>query len=657
MLRKRLLSGALVLTLCFGCAQAVVLDPEYIPIEGCKGDRRSRETAFSSSNSMLPLIYTTKGYDQRVNFVNQWGELMDSEGYEEAGHFSEGLAFVQKGDMVGFIDMTGAMVLSLPMIYGSNGSYFTHGDFHAGLAYVEWAESTYTFSELLEAAETEEEFDALFDFVNSKYVSVGLDEIYLGPCFIDRSGNIAFLCTEMPPLDLNFSDDGLMFASETWTWDGPFGYLDRSGEWAIEPQFDTAFSFEHGYAVVEKEDQYAVIDTNGDFVIPYSDGWITPVDWIGHEEPLFVVPQHSSDPDRARFPNKLYDGTGTCILESQENWTLLPNVPIPSDGPFPVTYYIYEYSPQKVGLVDLEGNELSGGIYYDTGLFYSEGLLQVQMEEGGPWKYIDEDLNDVILLPPEYSYGRPSPFIDGIASVMDAEGNQYKIDRTGEIVFSGIPYFYDNQANAAFYEGVCRGFGSTEETEGEQAIILDPRMKDAVSSWALDGVEEAKASGLVTESNDAYFGFRITRRRFAELAANLVEQVTGQEITPLPEGHFRDTDDIWVRKAAALGLVNGIDDGNCFSPNGYISREQLSAVLYRTITYLEEQTGTEVLTSAGDLSAYSDGDQVSSWARESVAALCAAGILQGTSDTTLSPKDTTTVEQAILLTLRAYQLF
>lgn len=42
---------------------------------------------------------------------------------------------------------------------------------------------------------------------------------------------------------------------------------------------------------------------------------------------------------------------------------------------------------------------------------------------------------------------------------------------------------------------------------------------------------------------------------------------------------------------------------------------------------------------------------------ETLAALNAAGILQGTSGTTLSPKDTTTVEQAILLTLRAYQEF
>ena len=40
-----------------------------------------------------------------------------------------------------------------------------------------------------------------------------------------------------------------------------------------------------------------------------------------------------------------------------------------------------------------------------------------------------------------------------------------------------------------------------------------------------------------------------------------------------------------------------------------------------------------------------------------VAALTAAGLLQGTSGTTLSPKDTTTVEQGILLALRAYQAF
>lgn len=64
-----------------------------------------------------------------------------------------------------------------------------------------------------------------------------------------------------------------------------------------------------------------------------------------------------------------------------------------------------------------------------------------------------------------------------------------------------------------------------------------------------------------------------------------------------------------------------------------------------------------VLTENGSLAGYDDAGRVSEWAREAMAALNADGILRGTADTTLSPKDTTTVEQGILLALRAYQKF
>ena len=137
-----------------------------------------------------------------------------------------------------------------------------------------------------------------------------------------------------------------------------------------------------------------------------------------------------------------------------------------------------------------------------------------------------------------------------------------------------------------------------------------------------------------------------------------MEQATGQTITPAAEGTFTDTDDLWVRKAAAIGLVNGLDDGSRFSPNGYISREQLATMLYRAVRYIESQTGTTILilTEQGSLSGYTDAAQVSPWAQEAMAALHTAGILKGTSGTTLSPKDTTTVEQGILLALRAYEM-
>ena len=111
---------------------------------------------------------------------------------------------------------------------------------------------------------------------------------------------------------------------------------------------------------------------------------------------------------------------------------------------------------------------------------------------------------------------------------------------------------------------------------------------------------------------------------------------------------------------AAKGMVawakeNGISDGS--APNGSITREQLAVMLHRTIEYLEDETGRSVLADAGGLESFTDAGQVSGWAADSLAALTASGILQGTSSATLSPKDTTTVEQAILLTLRAYQEF
>ena len=57
-----------------------------------------------------------------------------------------------------------------------------------------------------------------------------------------------------------------------------------------------------------------------------------------------------------------------------------------------------------------------------------------------------------------------------------------------------------------------------------------------------------------------------------------------------------------------------------------------------TDRYLEEETGRSVLMEAGGLDSFTDAGQVSGWAADSLAALTASGILQGTSGTTLSPQ-------------------
>lgn len=57
--------------------------------------------------------------------------------------------------------------------------------------------------------------------------------------------------------------------------------------------------------------------------------------------------------------------------------------------------------------------------------------------------------------------------------------------------------------------------------------------------------------------------------------------------------------------------------------------------------------------ASADLTAYTDGGEVSSWAGNSLSALVGLNVMAGTGDNRLSPKDSCTVEQAVLLVLRA----
>ena len=49
--------------------------------------------------------------------------------------------------------------------------------------------------------------------------------------------------------------------------DGLFGYINKSGEYVIQPQFSKAKSFSEGYAAVEKNKAWGFIDTKGAWAI------------------------------------------------------------------------------------------------------------------------------------------------------------------------------------------------------------------------------------------------------------------------------------------------------------------------------------------------------------------------------------------------------
>ena len=145
----------------------------------------------------------------------------------------------------------------------------------------------------------------------------------------------------------------------------------------------------------------------------------------------------------------------------------------------------------------------------------------------------------------------------------------------------------------------------------------------------------------------------ITREQFAQLIVNLTEKALGKELAQAPSDTFIDTSSPAILKAYQAGIITGMGDGT-FEPKT-TNREQIAAMIYRAVQYMEKETGKALTPAAGSAEAFQDKAQISDWAVEGVGKLAANAIMNGTSQSTASPKQSCTVEQSILLLSRLYQ--
>ena len=100
----------------------------------------------------------------------------------------------------------------------------------------------------------------------------------------------------------------------------------------------------------------------------------------------------------------------------------------------------------------------------------------------------------------------------------------------------------------------------------------------------------------------------------------------------------------YVQWAVTESLVSGTSSGY-FSPDQNISREQLCTILYNFT-----QNYGIVLAQSAPLTFFSDDAQISSWARNAVYAMQAAGIINGRENNAFAPKEgATRAEVAIML--------
>ncbi|MBE1444736.1 bacterial Ig-like domain-containing protein [Paenibacillus sp. OAS669] len=173
---------------------------------------------------------------------------------------------------------------------------------------------------------------------------------------------------------------------------------------------------------------------------------------------------------------------------------------------------------------------------------------------------------------------------------------------------------------------------------------------DLQGHWAKSDTELLASKGVVNGISDTSFApdASITRAEFAALlvrAAALPTESTAQ---------FSDVQSEWyagyVGAASKAGLVEGFEDGT-FQPNATITREQMAAMIVRAIKLMGKTSDSNI----GNLSAFADSKDISSWAKEAVAGAVHAGIVNGVTDKAFAPGNKATRAEAAVMLKRLLQ--
>ncbi len=170
----------------------------------------------------------------------------------------------------------------------------------------------------------------------------------------------------------------------------------------------------------------------------------------------------------------------------------------------------------------------------------------------------------------------------------------------------------------------------------------------AEGDWFYDTVRYAYETGLMDGVGDSLFApnSETTRAQLVTILYRLEgePEVSGTSgFTDVEAGTWYTDAVAW---AAANGIVNGVSETE-FAPGKDITREQLATILFR----YAEAKGYDVSARA-DLSAYTDADQIQSYAAESVAWAVAEGLIQGFEDNTLRPAGNATRAQIATILMR-----
>jgi hypothetical protein len=260
------------------------------------------EAPTSSTPAASESLTAVKSADGKWGYKDESGTYHIPPQFDAAMKFSEGLAAVAVHKKVGYIDTTGKIVISLQFVHGE--------PFQEGLAlvYTTWGMNIFGRTEGWDL------------FRRAGYID-HTGKIVIGPRLAENANSFSGGVAAFQP--------GVATPGKA-----KWGYLDKTGKWAIKPQFEIATDFSEGLAAVEvstgkepghKEPTYkwGYIEHSGNFAIapqffaarPFRNG-VAPVsmwDIQGHLHLRKCIDKQGNfvAPCPARRPEKI---PGSAIL-------------------------------------------------------------------------------------------------------------------------------------------------------------------------------------------------------------------------------------------------------------------------------------------------------------------------------------------------------
>ena len=166
--------------------------------------------------------------------------------------------------------------------------------------------------------------------------------------------------------------------------------------------------------------------------------------------------------------------------------------------------------------------------------------------------------------------------------------------------------------------------------------------------WYANAVNYVTLTGLMNGTGDGFSPNLAINRGM--MVTVLYRMAGSPEVTA--ENPFTDVPaDTWYTDAVIWASENDITAGTSettFSPTNSLPREQLATFFYRFADF-ENPDPIEI---TGDLTGFTDADQVASYATDAMKWAIGEGLISGTTETTLSPKATATRAQVATILMR-----